>query len=258
MDDDFSAAPQTFQLHLDGFDGPLDLLLDLARRQQVNLARISISTLADQYVDAISGVEKIDVGRAVEWLVMAAWLTWLKSRLLLPKNLAETQEAEQAAQVLTDRLAALDRVREVTAWLDARPQLGRDIFQRGATETWSGAVATADYLALVEACLSILQERQGRPLEQYRPPPRRTLWTPAHALVHMQARFRDEPQGGNFLRLLPGFPAEMPDREFHIRSAVASTLIATLELARAGHVMVEQDEIFGPITVAPVPADAIS
>jgi segregation and condensation protein A len=148
----------------------------------------------------------------------------------------------------------LDRVREVAAWLDARPQLGRDVFERGQPETWSGAVVTADYLALVEACLAVLQERQGRPLEQYRPPPPRTLWTPAHALIHMQARFLEEPLGCSFMRLLPGFPAGMPDREFHIRSAMASTLIATLELARAGQVTVEQDEIFGPINVAPMPA----
>lgn len=254
MADDFVPAPETFQLHLDGFDGPLSLLLDLARRQQVDLAHISISTLVDQYVDAISSVDKVDVGRAAEWLVMAAWLTWLKSRLLLPKNLAETKEAEQAAQVLTDRLAALDRVRAVTAWLDARPQLGRDIFGRGQTETWSDAVVTADYQALFEACLSVLQERQGRPLEQYRPMPPRTLWTPAHALVHMQGKFLEEPQGGSFLRLLPGFPASLPDRAFHIRSAVASTLIATLELARAGHITAQQDETFGPIKVVADPA----
>jgi segregation and condensation protein A len=126
VDEDIALSPEALQLHLEGFEGPLDLLLDLARRQRVDLAKISIVTLVDQYIAAVSAADRVNLPRAVEWLVMAAWLTWLKSRLLLPKEMEGSDEAEQAAGVLADRLADLERVRAVTDWLEARPQLGLD------------------------------------------------------------------------------------------------------------------------------------
>ncbi len=255
MDEAFAPSPGSLELHLESFDGPLYLLLDLARRQQVNLARISVTQLADQYVAAITGLEKVDISRAIEWLVMAAWLTWLKSRLLLPKSLPETQEAEKAAQVLTDRLTALERVRLVTAWLEDRPQLGRDTFQRGRLEPVAGPPATMEYLDLFEACLAVVQEDQGRPALQYKPPSPRALWTLAYAMQHMLTVLKEKPAGCNMMSFLPGFPAKMPDREFHIRSAVASTLLATLELTRDGIVQVDQNENFGQINVAPAMID---
>ena len=98
MDEDIALSPEALQLHLEGFEGPLDLLLDLARRQRVDLAKISIVTLVDQYVAAVSAADRVNLPRAVEWLVMAAWLTWLKSRLLLPKEMEGSDEAEQAAE----------------------------------------------------------------------------------------------------------------------------------------------------------------
>ena len=113
MDEDIALSPEALQLHLEGFEGPLDLLLDLARRQRVDLAKISIVTLVDQYVAAVSAADRVNLPRAVEWLVMAAWLTWLKSRLLLPKEMEGSDEAEQASGVLADRLADLERVRGV-------------------------------------------------------------------------------------------------------------------------------------------------
>lgn len=251
METEFAPASSSLELHLESFDGPLYLLLDLARRQQVDLARISVAALAEQYVAAIANLEKIDIARAVDWLVMAAWLTWLKSRLLLPKNLPETQEAERAAQILTDRLTTLERVRAVTAWLDAQPQLGRDVFAHGRMELSAAQPAAMDYLDLFEACLSVAQQLQGRPLVQYRPPLPRTLWTAAHAMLHMREVLEAKPAGCDLIKILPAFPAQMPDREFHIRSALASTLIATLELTRNGEVMAEQEENFGPIHVRP-------
>ncbi|GLR68221.1 segregation/condensation protein A [Acidocella aquatica] len=252
-----ASAPSTgsLELHLESFDGPLYLLLDLARRQQVDLARISVTELADQYVAAITELDKIDIGRAIEWLVMAAWLTWLKSRLLLPKSLPETQEAEKAAQVLTDRLTALERVRLVTAWLEDRPQLGHDTFVRGWPRAPAGPPAASEYLDLFEACLSVVQEQQGRLAAQYKPSGPRTLWTPAYAMQRITAVLKEKTTGCSLMRFLPSFPDGMPDREFHIRSAVASTLIATLELTRDGTVEVTQKESFGPIHVRPAMID---
>ena len=111
MNDDAAPSPETVHLRLDGFEGPLDLLLDLARRQQVDFARISILTLVDQYLVAVTHADQANLSRVAEWLVMAAWLTWLKSRLLLPKETNQAKEAEQAARILTGRLAKLEHVR---------------------------------------------------------------------------------------------------------------------------------------------------
>jgi segregation and condensation protein A len=134
VDDSSGPVSEALQLHLEGFEGPLDVLLDLARRQRVDLKQISILTLVDQYLAAVSAAGQIDLARAGDWLVMAAWLTWLKSRLLLPADVKQAQDAERAAQVLTDRLARLERVRATTIWLERQPQLGRDIFERGRPE----------------------------------------------------------------------------------------------------------------------------
>ena len=119
-------------LSLDGFDGPLDLLLDLARAQKVDLARISILALVDQYLAIIEGARQIRLELAADWLVMAAWLAWLKSRLLLPVQADGAGEGEQAADVLAARLRELEAMRAAAAWLAARPQLGQDVFARGA------------------------------------------------------------------------------------------------------------------------------
>ena len=120
-------------LRLDGFEGPLDLLLDLARAQKVDLARISILALVEQYLAVIEGARRIRLELAADWLVMAAWLTWLKSRLLLPEG-DDAEEGEQAADVLAARLRDLSAMRAGAAWLAGRPQLGQEVFARGAPE----------------------------------------------------------------------------------------------------------------------------
>src|SRR5271156_2308124 len=104
-------------LRLDGFEGPLDLLLELARAQKVDLAKISILALVDQYLAVIEGARKVRLELAAEWLVMAAWLTWLKSRLLVPAHPDDPEDPEQAAELLTERLKALELVRAAAGWL---------------------------------------------------------------------------------------------------------------------------------------------
>src|SRR5689334_7474870 len=117
-------APASLVLHLDGFEGPLDLLLTLARAQKVDLARISILALVEQYLSVIEGARRVRLELAADWLVMAAWLAWLKSRLLLPAEEAADPEGEQAAELLAGRLRELEAIRAASAWLGARPQLG--------------------------------------------------------------------------------------------------------------------------------------
>jgi len=236
---------------LEGFDGPLYLLLDLARRQRVDLTRISVLTLVDQYVAAITSPAQLDVSRAVEWLVMAAWLTWLKSRLLVPKDAAEAREAELEAENLTVRLTELERIREVSAWLEQQPQLGRDIFGAGQKEHLLSAEVTAGFAALLDACLSVFRYGRAEPFEEYRVPLKRALWTPAQAIARMRAMLQELPDGGDLLGFVPKLKADLPDRAFRLRSAIASTLIAGLELTRDAQADVNQDELFGQVVVRP-------
>ena len=248
MDEDIALSPEALQLHLEGFEGSLDLLLDLARRQRVDLAKISIVTLVDQYIAAVSAADRVNLPRAVEWLVMAAWLTWLKSRLLLPKEMEGSDDAEQAAGVLADRLADLERVRAVTDWLEARPQLGRDMFERGRPEIAPGPTVAADFVSLFQACLDVLRGQTGQQSEIYRPP-RRLLWTPYQAIARMQAILGKTPEGGDLLGFLPEIAGDLPNWTSHLRVAISSTLIASLELARDAKADLEQYETFGRITV---------
>ena len=145
--DDRPAETGRLDLQLDGFEGPLDLLLDLARAQKVDLARISILRLVEQFLAAVDGARRVRLELAADWLVMAAWLTWLKSRLLLPDDAPEAEEGMEAADALAARLLALQGIRAAAAWLVDRPQLGRDVWGRGVAEDFtevdrSGLAAT--------------------------------------------------------------------------------------------------------------------
>lgn len=248
VDEDVAPSPERLQLRLEGFEGPLDLLLELARRQKVDLTRISISTLADQYLLAMSSAERTDIIQAADWLVMAAWLTWLKSRLLLPTDPDETREAERAQQVLTQRLAELERVQAVADWLDGQPQLGWDMFGRGHHEPLKAFVPAATYMMLMEACLDVLRLGNARPAEVYQP--RRVVqWTPHQAMTRIESMLEKNPQGGDLLGFVPRLPPELPNRETSVRVAIASTLIGGLELAREARVQLRQGVLFGPIAV---------
>jgi segregation and condensation protein A len=232
-------------LRLEGFEGPLDLLLELARAHKLDLARISILSLVEQYLAVIEGARRIRLELAADWLVMAAWLTWLKSRLLLPKGDEAAEEAETAAEVLAQRLRALQAMRHAAAWLGARPQLGQDVFARGApedlTETDRSRLAL-DLPALLRAYLAGLRRAGGR--VRYRPAPL-TIWTVKDALSRLALLVGNLPDWASLEQFLPeeiGTPLER-------RAALSSTLLAGLEMARGGVVRLRQEEAFGPILV---------
>jgi len=248
VDEDVAPSPEVLQLRLDGFEGPLDLLLDLARRQRVDLAKISILTLVDQYIAAVAASDRVNLARAVDWLVMAAWLTWLKSRLLLPKDMEGAAEGEQAARGLTERLAELDRVRAITAWLEARPQLGRDMFERGRPDAGPGPVVAANFVSLFQACIDVLRGEPRQTAETYHPP-ERELWTTSQAIAQMRSILAKLPAGGDLLGFLPEIAADLPDRSNHLKTAISNTLVASLELARDAQAELEQSKPFGRITV---------
>ena len=250
LEDDALPAADSGGLHisLEGFEGPLDLLLSLARKQRVDLSRISLADLVDQYVAAVAETDEVDLNRAADWLVMAAWLTWLKSRLLLPDDTVEGKEAGRAAKVLRTRLAQLDRVREAADWLDRRPRLGRDHFAQGYHEERGGPAVTTTYLDLMQACLTVLLQEEER-YERTHPLELRSFWTTEKALTHMRGTLAQQPEGAELMSYMPHLPRGASDARLRAAAALAATLMATLELTRVQEAEVEQDDPFGWATV---------
>ncbi len=235
-------------LHLDGFDGPLDLLLELARAQKVDLARISILALVEQYLAILEGARRVRLELAADWLVMAAWLTWLKSRLLLPEDPQAIEEGEVAAEVLAAKLLALQTIRAAALWLGARPRLGQDVFSRGAPEDlvdYDRSGLAADTTGLMRAYLAALRRGGGRTTYKPRAAP---LWSVQDALGRLKSMLGmgSIPDWTVLERFLP---EQAPD-PLARRAAMASTLLAGLELARHGQVRLRQDQAFGPILLA--------
>ena len=233
------------QLRLDGFEGPLDLLLELARGQKLDLARISILSLVEQYLVVIEGARRVRLELAADWLVMAAWLTWLKSRLLLPSGSGAADEAEAAADVLAARLAELAAMRIGAAWLGARAQLGQDVFRRGAPEDFlevDRSRLLLDLGSLVHAYLGAM--RRGGRNRHYQPRPV-TLWSVKEALRRLSALLGSLPDWASLEQFLPEDLGTALER----RGALAATLMAGLEMAREGGLRLRQDTHFGPILV---------
>jgi segregation and condensation protein A len=233
-------------LQLDGFEGPLDLLLDLARAQKVDLARISILALVEQYLAIVDGARKVRLEVAADWLVMAAWLTWLKSRLLLPDDPDAAEEGEEASESLASRLQVLATIRAAAAWLTARPQLGQDVFARGVPEVLTEidrSTLAANVPGLVRAYLAAI--RRGSAGQSYTPRAA-PLWSVQDALGRLGALIGKMPDWSVLERFLPEVTTDPTAR----RAAVASTLLAGLELARDGQLRLRQDHPFGPILLA--------
>ncbi len=232
------------KLHLDGFEGPMDLLLDLARAQKVDLARISILALVEQYLVIVES-ERVRLDLAADWLVMAAWLTWLKSRLLLPAGSGEADEGEEAAEVLAGRLEALQSVRDLAIWLGGRVQLGTDVFSRGMPEMLVAvdrSGLSADTSGLLRAYAGA--RRRATAAIAFRPR-RGPLFSVQDALERL-ARMLGQSRHWTALEMfLPTIAAGLVER----RAAVASILLAGLELARMGEADLRQEASFGPIMV---------
>ena len=232
---------------LDGFEGPLHLLLSLARAQKVDLSRISVLALAEQYLAFIARAEQLELELAAGYLVMAAWLTYLKSRLLLPdpEGVVDDTTAEDPALLLTQRLRVLDGVRRALAMLWDRPHLGRDVLgkgQRGDAEA-PAPVSTAAVGGL-NGLLMAWADVQRRLPAPYRP---RSwpLYSVEDALSRMEpmiAGLSDWTEFTTFVGPTAGPPLAH-------RSAMASTLIAALELARQGRIDIRQDRAFDPVWI---------
>ncbi|MGB3797486.1 MAG: ScpA family protein [Alteraurantiacibacter sp.] len=245
-----SADSSALYIELENWEGPLDLLLDLARRQKVDLKAISILALVDQYITFIEQAEALKLEIAADYLVMAAWLAYLKSALLLPKDEQEDPSPEELALKLQLRIARLGAMREAGARLMGRDRLGRDVFARGAPEglkilrknhwqcNWYQLVHAYGQVKLrTEPVVHMVAER-----------PVMTLDSAIDRVSAMLGVSLDWMELRTFLPV---------DAEPRLRkSALASSFVAALELAKRGRAEIRQDEIFGPLHLRRLKANA--
>jgi segregation and condensation protein A len=247
------AEDSALYLELDGWEGPLDLLLDLARRQKVDLRKISILGLVDQYLAYIGRAEALRLELAADYLVMAAWLAYLKSALLLPREEQDDPSPEELALRLQLRLQRLSAMREAAARLMARDRLGRDVFRRGAPEglrvdrrnRWQ-----CDWFELIQAYGQV-KARTEPVVHMVRDRMVMTLDSALSRVSAMLGVSLDWIELRDFLP--PSAEAEWSDPRLR-RSALASSFVAALELARLGKAEIAQDETFGPLRLRGVRA----
>ena len=229
---------------VDGFEGPLDLLLTLSRTQKVDLMRISILELAQQYLDFVERAKALRIELAADYLVMAAWLAFLKSRLLLPPDPAEEgPSGEEMAAHLAFQLERLQAMRDCAARLMARDQKGRDFFVRGiseSVETVRTVNYTANLLDLMQAYSRIRTRDEFRPFVM----DRNDIFTMEEALERMRGLIGFAVDWVDISSYLPDGWGASPLRR---RAATASTFAASLELAKAGKVELRQSETFAPL-----------
>ncbi len=237
------AASDRLTLDLDGWEGPLDLLLTLARTQKVDLAKISILALVEQYLAFIQDAKKLRLEIAADYLVMAAWLAYLKSCLLLPKDPEQDPSPEELAMRLQLRLQRLSAMREAGARLVARDRLGRDVFLRGAPEglrVIRRAAWQADLYDLIAAYGAI----RARNEPAVHIVARRPVMTLEEALVRVERLLGITMEWSELRSFLP----ETQDSEFR-KSALASSFVAALELARTGKLELDQEAAFAPLYI---------
>jgi segregation and condensation protein A len=253
--DDLPTADDAFLVDIEGFEGPLDLLLALARTQKVDLSKISILALVDQYLGFIAEAQKIRLELAADYLVMAAWLAYLKSRLLLPreKDEADTQSAEELAQRLAFRLMRLDAMRSAAAQLMTRKRLDRDVFSRGRPEI-PKTLRETTYTAVVYDLLKAYAEQRKRTIKVVHVIKARKVWSIKEARHRLEKLVGAS--AGEWTQLDMFLEQYLPKGEEE-RSAVASSFGATLEMAREGLVEIRQDEPFAPIYMRKRDAGAV-
>lgn len=245
--DNMPAAGEAFVVDIDGFEGPLDLLLALARTQKVDLAKVSILALVEQYLLFIAAAQKLKLEIAADYLVMAAWLAYLKSRLLLPKEKDDihTATAEELAQRLAFRLMRLDAMREKAAILLTRRRLDRDVFARGAPEPVTVSRETT-YTATIYDLLKAYAEERKRTVKVVHVVKARRVWSIKEARQRLEKLVGTSI--GDWAQLDLFLEQYLPKGEEE-RTALASSFGATLEMAREGLIELRQDEPFAPIYV---------
>jgi segregation and condensation protein A len=228
---------------VEGFEGPLDLLLALARQQKVDLAKISILALADQYLTFIEAARQLRLELAADYLVMAAWLAYLKSRLLLPESApGEGPSAEDMALALAYRLRRLEAFRDVATRLMGRPQLNRDIFARGLPEPIA-EIKQPEWSATLYDLLSAYATQRSRSALSRVRFKQRTVWSLAEARVALERLIGESSDWSRIDTFLISYvvePALAP-------TVFASSFASALEMVREGVAEIHQKESFAPI-----------
>jgi segregation and condensation protein A len=229
---------------LDGYEGPIDVLLALAREQKVDLTRISILKLADQFLAFIAAARRLKLEIAADYLVMAAWLAYLKSRLLLPQPPAPDEPSgEELAAALAQQLQRLEAMQQAGIRLMARPQLGRDVFRRGAPEGLPRVLVPVWDVSLYDLLKGYgdgRQRKEGAVLH-IAPPELLSMDDALQRLSRMLGRIPD------WRSLMSFLPPVGAGAGIVWRSAIAATFTASLELVRSGRLQLRQDSPFGPI-----------
>src|SRR5437763_307153 len=240
---DLASDEQALIVDVEGFEGPLDLLLTLARQQKVDLAKISVLALAEQYLVFIEEARKIRLELAADYLVMAAWLAYLKSRLLIPVAEGDLgPSAEDMATALALRLKRLEAIRIAAEQLSARPQLGRDVFGRGAPEPIADIKRPEWTATLYDLLSAYAQQRQKRALAHVRFAPR-TVWSLAEAREALERMLGLSHDWGRLDEFLMSYLVDSSMRA----TVMASSFASVLEMVREGSLEVHQHQAFAPI-----------
>lgn len=242
-------AAEALIVDVDGFEGPLDLLLMLSRTQKVDLRKISILALAEQYLSFIERAKALRIELAADYLVMAAWLAFLKSRLLLPPDPSdEGPSGEELAAHLAFQLERLSAMRDCAAQLMARDQRGRDFFVRGIPEDVTRIRKvryTATLLDLMQGYARIRTKDQFRPYAY----DRENVFTLEQALERMRGLIG---YAGDWTDLMSYLPEGWETDPVRRRSATASHFAASLELVKNGAIQIRQTDTFAPIQIRSV------
>jgi segregation and condensation protein A len=246
--DEFEEQPQLREsdrltLDLDGWEGPLDLLLTLARAQKVDLTGISILALVEQYLVFIADAKKLKLEIAADYLVMAAWLAYLKSCLLLPKEAGVDPSPEELAMRLQLRLQRLSAMREAGARLMGRDRLGRDVFPRGGPEGLK-VIRQSLWQAELYGLIAAYGAVRARSEPAFHVVARRPVMTLDEAIHRVERMLGSRVEWTRLEAFLP----ETEDDGFR-KSALASSFVAALELARLGKVEIDQKGAFEPLWV---------
>ncbi|MCR8825530.1 segregation and condensation protein A [Pseudosulfitobacter koreensis] len=237
-------AAEALIVDVDGFEGPLDLLLTLSRTQKVDLRRVSVLQLARQYLAFVEKAKALRLELAADYLVMAAWLAFLKSRLLLPPDPTEEgPSGEELAAHLAFQLERLQAMRDAAARLMARDQLGRDFFARGQSEMVTRVrkvTYSATLLDLMQGYARIRTRDDFRPFVM----DRESVFTMEQALDRMRGLIG---YAGDWTEISTYLPEGWDNDPVRRRSATAATFAASLELVKEGHLEMRQSEMFAPI-----------
>ncbi|HXF54217.1 MAG TPA: ScpA family protein [Hyphomicrobiaceae bacterium] len=238
-------AGQGLRVDIDGFEGPLDLLLALARTHKIDLAKISMLALADQYLAFVAEARRLNLELAADYLVMAAWLAFLKSRLLLPRDGDKPEEpsGEELAARLAFRLRRLEAMRNAVAALMTRKLLGRDVFPRGMPEAMR-TIRETTYTAQIYDLLKAYAEQRQRTAKRVHVVEARKAYSIKEARERLEAMLGERPGEWQELDLLIEKFLNGVDM---VRSVLASSFGASLEMAREGLIELRQEGPFAPI-----------